>query len=195
MMFEKRALENEAFLKGETCYLRPVREEDATPEYVSWLNDAETTRFMESGFFPSTRKSVRDFIQSTNQRTDTLFLAIVLPEEHRHVGNVKLGPINWVHRNAEFGILVGAPEARGRGIGTEATKLILAHAFERLNLHRVGLGVVADNDPAIRSYRKVGFEVEGTYRQAILREGEFRDLCRMGILASDFQRLHGSPWG
>ncbi len=176
------------FLVGETIYLRPLEAADATSSYAGWLNDGATTRFMESGHFPSTRESVAEYIASTAGRRDLIFLAIVLEEDDRHAGNVKLGPINWIHRNAEFGILIGDPAARGRGIGSEATRLVLGHAFDRLNLHRVALGVVADNLPAIRSYEKVGFREEGTYRQAILREGGFVDVKRMAILASEFRR-------
>lgn len=179
------------FLTGERIYLRPVEASDATADYVSWLNDAITTRFMESGYFPNTLDSVAEYIASHSGLRDCLFLAIVLRDGDRHVGNVKLEPIDWVHRSAEFGIMIGDPAARGHGIGTEATVLVLRHAFDRLNLHRVALGVVADNLPAIRSYEKVGFREEGSFRQAILREGRFLDLKRMAILAPDFRKRHG----
>lgn len=183
------------FLIGETVYLRPLEPDDASLEYAGWLNDGETNRFLETGHFPSTRASVAEFIAAHSGRSDVVFLAIVLQDGDRHVGNVKLGPIDWVHRRAELGILIGDRDARGRGIGTEATTLVLEHAFGRLNLHRVALGVVADNLPAVRSYEKAGFSVEGTFRQAIQRHGRFVDLLRMAILADEFRARQAEAAG
>lgn len=180
----------QTFLRGELCDLEPVRAEHATAEYVGWLNDAETTRFMESGYFPSTLASVQAYIEAMRSRSDVLFLAIIDRELGRHVGNIKLEPIQWIHRNAELGIMIGDPEARGRGLGTEACHLVLRHAFDRLGLHRVGLGVVEDNRGAIRAYEKVGFQVEGALRQAIQRDGRSFDVVRMGILATEFRQAH-----
>ncbi len=85
-----------------------------------------------------------------------------------------------------FHITIGEHDAWGRGLGTEATELMVGHAFERLVLHRVGLTVFSYNMRAIRAYEKVGFRIEGRLRDAIQREGRYFDEVQMGILADEW---------
>jgi RimJ/RimL family protein N-acetyltransferase len=177
---------NAAILMGERIYLRPLTSADATPTYAGWLNDPETTRFMESGRRVETVESIAAYIGKYEGRSDALFLAIVLKNGDRHVGNVKLEPINWTHSSAVLGIMIGAADARGKGIGTEAVRLVLACAFREMKLHRVTLGVTADNEPGIRCYLKVGFKEEGRWREAIRRGNGFVDHVWMGILDREF---------
>ena len=173
-------------LRGERVHLRPLTEADATAAYVSWLNDPETTRYMESGRRVETVESIREYIRKYEGRTDALFLAIILNEGNVHVGNIKLEPINWTHRHATLGIMIGAPEARGKGLGGEVILLTLAHAFRTMGLHRVDLGVTSDNLPGIRCYRKVGFVEEGRLRESTLRERGYVDVLWMSVLADEF---------
>ena len=169
-------------IAGEHVYLRPVSRADATPAYVGWLNDPETTRFMEPRRDQATLASVREYIDNVSSRDDAVFLAICLNGDDRHVGNVKLEPIDRRHRSAILGIMIGDRTARGRGIGTEATTLACRYAFETLGLHRVALGVTVDNLPAIRCYENVGFKREGKQRDAVRRGDTFIDSLWMAIL-------------
>jgi hypothetical protein len=65
----------------------------------------------------------------------------------------------------------------------------LAHAFERLALHRVALSVFEFNQRAIRSYRTCGFQVEGRAREAIWREGRWWDEITMSLLEPEWRAL------
>jgi RimJ/RimL family protein N-acetyltransferase len=113
-------------------------------------------------------------------------LAIVETATDRHVGNVKIGPINWVHRCAEFGILIGAKDCWGKGYGSEATSLIVEYAFRRLNLHKITLGVHAEHVGAIRAYQHAGFREEGRLHEALFLEGRYSDKVLMGVTAEQF---------
>jgi RimJ/RimL family protein N-acetyltransferase len=91
-----------------------------------------------------------------------------------------------------FHITIGERDAWGRGLGTEATEMMLEHAFERLGLHRVGLSVFSYNLRAIRAYEKAGFRIEGRQREAILRDGRYWDEIQMGVLVDEWvERRHG----
>lgn len=177
--------------EGRAVYLRPVVPADATDDYVAWLNDPETTRFLESGRREETKDSIARYIADYSNRDDARFLAIMLREDDRHVGNVKLEPINWVHRNAVLGIMIGDPAARGRGVGTDTMITVLRYAFRDLGLHRVTLGVRADNDPAIHCYKKVGFTEEGRWREGVRNNNDYIDQVWMGIIDREFDALHG----
>jgi len=182
--------EKAAFLRGSKVYLRPLEHTDLNETYLGWLNDPEVTQYMETGTFPSTMHDLEKFYQGvTGSKTEVIF-AVADRKSHRHVGNVKLGPINWVHRNAMFGIMIGDKGLWGSGVGEEATRLIADYAFQRLNLNRVTLGVFAEHESAVRCYEKVGFRVEGRIRQDLFLEGEYKDRLWMGLLRSEYKLLN-----
>lgn len=88
-----------------------------------------------------------------------------------------------------FHITIGEKDCWGRGCGTEATRLMLDHAFGTLGLHRVALAVFAFNERAIRSYRKIGFVEEGRSREAIWRDGSFWDEIQMSMLEQEWRAI------
>jgi RimJ/RimL family protein N-acetyltransferase len=176
-----------AFIKGERCSLRPLTRDDIDHGWADWFNDPDVTRHMLRGVFPiHHEEQVAFYEQVAGGGQSDLVLAIVTPDG-THVGTTGLHRIDWVNRHAEFGIVIGDEQARGQGIGTEATRLICSHGFSHLNLHRIWLGVFADHAAAIRSYEKVGFRAEGTMREEILRDGSYHDKLVMGVLAGELR--------
>lgn len=121
-----------------------------------------------------------------NRRGVDVRCAICRDNETQPLGIVSLTGIDPVHRNAEFHILIGDTSARGQGSGSEATAVMLRHAFHDLNLHRVYLFVLTTNLSAIRVYEKVGFRREGTLREAVFKNGSYQDLFLMGLLRSEW---------
>src|SRR5256884_4059261 len=176
------------YIIGSQIYLRPLEREDLTDRYLSWLNDPEVNRYLESGLFPSTKADLEQFYQQVAGSQSQVILAIADKGDDRHIGNVKLGPINWVHRKATFGILVGDKEFWRKGIGTEATILTVEYAFFRLNLRKIDLGVYSEHQAAVRSYEKVGFNVEGQLREHVFHEGQYKNCLLMGLLRSEYKR-------
>jgi [ribosomal protein S5]-alanine N-acetyltransferase len=105
------------------------------------------------------------------------------------VGGAGLDALKETDRKAHFVIGMFAPTHMGRGLGTEATRLVLDHAFGSMNLHRVDLRVLAFNDGAIASYRKCGFVEEGRERESCWLNGQWHDDIIMGVLATGFSGL------
>jgi RimJ/RimL family protein N-acetyltransferase len=102
------------------------------------------------------------------------------------LGEVRLDRVNQQDRSATLAVGLYDPHQLGRGIGTEAVRLILAHAFDTLALNRVDLKVLAYNRRAIRCYEKCGFIVEGRLRQSAWIDGECHDDLIMAVLADDY---------
>ena len=100
-------------------------------------------------------------------------------------GLVELVEIDYIHRKAEFQIIVH-PDHQGRGLAARASAAALDHAFGVLNLHKVYLVVDVQNARAVRAYEKTGFVVEGELREEYFAGGRYRDAYRMAIL----QREH-----
>lgn len=110
--------------------------------------------------------------------------AFVVDVDGAPVGTASLFGFDMYARHAEVGITL-APEARGRGIGSEAIRQLVAFGFERRNLRRIHLQAIASNTPALRAYEKAGFVIEGRLREHAWVRGGYEDIVLMGILRSD----------
>jgi RimJ/RimL family protein N-acetyltransferase len=184
-----RLADKMAFAEGSLVTLRPLERSDLNERYLGWLNDPEVTRYTETGTFPSTADDLENYYRSVAGSKNDVMLAVVDKKSGRHVGNVKLGPIHWVHRCATLGILIGEKEFWGKGVGLEATRLMVEYGFRRLNLHRIDLGVFAEHEAAVRCYEKAGFKVEGRLRDDLFQGGEYKDRLWMGLLHSEYKPL------
>lgn len=71
---------------------------------------------------------------------------------------------------------------QGKGVGSALMQAAVDLADKWLNLTRIELEVYTDNEPAIRLYKKFGFEVEGTLKQFAFRDGEYVDVYAMARL-------------
>lgn len=108
-------------------------------------------------------------------------------EDDALIGFVALFGIEWNNQCGKMAIGIGDPKHRGKGYGTDALRLILRYGFCELNLHRIGLDVISYNGRAIRAYQKAGFQVEGTMREAVQRDGHKYDRILMSILRNEYQ--------
>jgi len=176
-----------AFLVGDTMYLRPLDETDLNAAYLSWFNDAETCRFNEHHRFPMHVEDLRGYFDTVVRSKGNLILAIADTSTDAHIGNVSLQNIDWVNRSAEFAIIVGDKEHWGKGVATQAGRLVIEHGFSALNLHRIHCGTSADNVPMQKLAAALGFTQEGVQRDAMWKDGAYRDIIVYGILS------HGKP--
>jgi RimJ/RimL family protein N-acetyltransferase len=175
------------FISGRNLYLRDVRTEDAVGNYHRWMNCAEITRFLESRFRPSSTREIEAYIELINRDHDCIFLAICQIADERHIGNIKMGPINRIHRTAELGILIGEKDCWGKGYATEAIELMTEFAFTKLDLRKLTASAYANNVGSIKAFQKAGFRIEGQRRQQYFCDGEYVDSIMLGLLRNDRQ--------
>lgn len=169
-------------MQGKRVKLRPLSALD-TDDIVRWRSMPEILAQMFADE-PPTRARHLGWLASIQARGDRQEFVIVESAIDRAIGTVGLG-IDGKNHRAEFGILIGEPDARGKGYAHEAGDLILRYAFDDLKLHRVYLQVFADNRVAIQLYEALGFCREGTLRQHVLKRGVFQDVLIMAIVQSD----------
>jgi RimJ/RimL family protein N-acetyltransferase len=172
---------------GLQIYLRPLESADLNERYLGWLNDPEVTKYLETGTFPTTMRDLEKFYASVTGSPSEVIFAVIDRGTDEHIGNVKLGPINWLHRRSMFGIMIGDKRFWGKGVGEEVTRLMVEYAFYRLNLHRVGLVVFEEHESAIRCYQNVGFQLEGKLREQMYQEGAYKNHLWMGLLRSEYK--------
>lgn len=188
-ILEKQSPNKLAFMRGEQVYLRPLERSDLNATYLSWLNDPEVTRYLETGAFPTTMQDLEKFYAGVTGSSSEVIFAIIEAKSDRHIGNVKLGPINWVHRRTMFGIMIGDKNFWGKRVGEETTRLMVEYAFFRLNLHRVGLVVFEEHRSAVRCYERVGFKKEGCLRESMFQDGRYKNHIWMGLMRSEYKPL------
>ena len=178
------------FLVGERIYLRPLDESDITEENIEWLNDTETTRFLEmTGAFPATYDTMKQWLEKYENSTTNLAFALVHKSTDRHIGNIALTDINWIHRTAVISLLIGVKEFWGKGYGTESQSLIIDYAFNRLGVRKMHSNPIVSNIPSVKIAEKLGFQLEGVMRKDIFLEGEYHDKLRMGMFPNEFQKF------
>jgi RimJ/RimL family protein N-acetyltransferase len=174
-----------AELRGQTVALRRHRIEDL-PEITRWYRDPELGRLTRYHSAPMSAEEVERFFRGRLMADDALAYAIEELPTRRFVGFTTFSGLDAENGSVLFHITIGERDAWGRGMGSEATALMLQHAFETLDLHRVGLSVFSFNTRAIRAYEKVGFRHEGRLRDAIARDGRWWDEIQMGILREEW---------
>jgi RimJ/RimL family protein N-acetyltransferase len=118
---------------------------------------------------------------------ESVTMAIHERSANRLIGSCAFSQVDGENGSAMFHITIGEKDAWGHGYGTEATQLMLDHAFGTLGLHRIALTVFEFNERALRAYRRCGFLVEGRARESIWRDGRWWDEIAMSVLASEWR--------
>jgi ribosomal-protein-alanine N-acetyltransferase len=170
------------FLEGDRIYLRGVCPDDVNEAYYRWMNDPEVNKYLESRFYPHSLERLRDYVCSKLGDQENPFFAIILKEGDRHIGNIKLGPINTIHRFADIGIIIGEQDCWGKGYGTEAIRLIVEYAFNTLNLHKVTAGFYKPNIKSMKAFEKAGFSQEGVRKSHCYCDGKYVDDILFGLV-------------
>ncbi|MER7045223.1 GNAT family N-acetyltransferase [Streptomyces jumonjinensis] len=168
-------------LAGERVAL-VLPDRDHLPDYHRWENDPGTIL----GFgtqVPQSWEARAGGWERQRANRDYPQFEVVTTDDHTPVGLTTL-QIDGAVRTAEFVILM-APEARGRGLATEATALTIRWAFEYAALRMVWLKVLEPNTAGIAAYQKAGFQPAGRLRQSGYWRGQPCDELLMDATADD----------
>jgi len=149
-------------IQNENIVLRTLLPSDVTPHYLSWLSDPEINAYLEVRFsLPLTEIVLAKFIEDANASLHTIMLGIFLREDDRHIGNIKLGPIDWNHQVGDIGFLLGDKKQWGKGYASRAIAMLTDYAFKELGLAKLTAGCYVENEGSRRALLKAGFVEEG----------------------------------
>jgi RimJ/RimL family protein N-acetyltransferase len=154
-----------------------------------WYADPEIARLARYQEAPMRPDEIERFFAARVVGPDALSMAIHERATNRLVGTCAFSQLDGDNGSALYHITIGEKDTWGQGLGTEATGLMLDHAFGTLRLHRVALFVFEFNERAIRAYRRCGFVVEGRSRESIYRDGRWWDELAMSVLEADWRRV------
>jgi diamine N-acetyltransferase len=170
---------------GERVALGPLRR-DLLPSYQRWGNDLAAADRFGATPLPTTLEQAAAWYDRESAATDRLAFTIYELLAWRAIGTCDLNTVDHRHGTAYLAIRIGEPDARGRGFGTEAVRLLLDVAFTALGLHSVMLTVAEYNRAGRRAYEKAGFLECGRRRQAVVLGGRRWDEIAMDCLATEF---------
>lgn len=153
---------------------------DVSDAYVAWLNDPEINQYLETRFSEQDRPSVEAFVASVQESAHSVLFGIRDIAQGRHVGNIKLGPIDRRHGLGEIGLMIGDRSAWGRGIGSGAIGIVTVIAERQLGLRKLTAGCYASNIGSKRAFEKIGFSVEAVRPAHFLMNGATEDLILLG---------------
>ncbi len=154
------------------------------------FNDPEMENLVVGWSYPISSYAQQKWFEN-HYNDQNSFRFVIETKEDGAVGIATLTNIDWKNKRATHGIKLANKERRTKGIGTDAVMAIMRYAFDELGLHRLDGSWFDDNEASKHLYEKCGWTAEGVRREFIYKNGKYRDLVVVGVLASDYYELIG----
>lgn len=169
------------FLQGEKVNLRTVEEEDL--EFIrDNFNQPEIWKNLDYKI-PQNLEQEREFFEEVISNEDSVNLGIC--SDNQIMGLIELREKENGDGVAEIGIWI-AQDHHSEGYGTDATKILVDHAFNELRYHKVYARAFESNNASQSIWNKLGFEKEGELREQAYREGSYEDIYVYGVLEDEW---------
>ncbi|HAS8600274.1 TPA: N-acetyltransferase [Vibrio vulnificus] len=165
-----------------TLFFRRIEKSDL-PYRVDWINDPDINRTLTFSTPVSMSSTEKWFEISSNDNTK-LNLTFFIKENQDFIPIAFGGFINVDLKNsrAELFVTIGNKDYHGKGIGKKIVSFLVSYGFEELNLNKVYLTTLDNNERAKLLYERCGFTVDGKLRKHFYHKGQFRDCYHMSIL-------------
>lgn len=170
---------------SEHIYIRELDISDVGPEYVGWLNDPEVNRYMEVRHSLNTYESCCDFVDSASKDSNGYLFGIFLNSDGRHIGNIKLGFIDWRYKTGQVSFFIGDKSCWGKGFASEAVSLVNDFGFSKLGLERLEAGCYESNLSSLKTLMRSGYSVEGFFRKSFVLDDHRESCFWLAILKSE----------
>ncbi|MDP6633937.1 MAG: GNAT family protein [Phycisphaerae bacterium] len=181
--FECETQDNKTVIRGLRVSLRPLTP-DNLPLLDTWAQDKDIHHSLS-------RSLVCDLQgELTRPDTHTRESFIIHDEHDQPIGLTSLFNLSSSPSCGEMAKLVGDPNARGKGYAKESEVLMLAYAFDRLNLNRVFIRTAGFNLQNIKLNEKLGLRFEGILRECNMLDEELVDIVVMSILSREFEAIY-----
>lgn len=156
-------------IDSERLVLRSLTESSITSSYLSWMNDVAVLKYLEVRYSPPTSiDELVGYVNKINSDDKNIFLGVFLKKNNAHIGNIKLGPINYHHKRADIGFVIGDKKYWGQGFASESIQTLASYAFETLGLEKLTAGCYDGNIGSAKSLLSAGFVHEATLRSHVV---------------------------
>ncbi len=161
-------------IKTEKIFLRKLSpKRDVSKKYLNWMNDPEIQEFTEQRYKRHSLTNIKNFILEKNKSSKDFLFGIFLKKNNNntHIGNIKIGSINYIHKTAEISYFIGQKEYWGKGYTTIAIKLIIKIA-KKMGLKKLKAGVYQTAIGSKKVLKKNNFKLEGIFRSEVVYKGK-----------------------
>lgn len=172
-------------IEGKCIFLRAMEPEDMDC-YWDMLNDPGVSDKVVGWSFPISKHEQMEWYERAIVDKRNMRFTIALKESKQAVGMVTLSAIDWQNQSATHGIKLHSTCPKGKGIGTDAVMTLMKFAFDEVNLHRLDGSWIDYNTASKKLYEKCGWNVEGTKKEAVYRNGKYHDLQIAGITKDEY---------
>lgn len=177
----------EIYLNSSLINLRPLSISDCNKRYLSWLNNNEVNKYLETRWTKHSISSIKEYVSNINKSKNNIILAIEDKTSKKHIGNIKLGPINFYHKFSEISYFIGEQNFWGKGYGTEAVKLMSKFSLFELKIEYLLAGVYENNKGSAALLKKLGYTLQGKFKKQLLNNNNIReDHLWFGLGKEDF---------
>ncbi len=175
------------FIEGQNLILRPITDTD-TDNILKWRNSNDVrNNFIYQPLI--TREEHLSWLIEKVATGKVLQFIMIEKNSKKEIGSVYLRDVEYCKKEAEYGIFIGEPDAKGKGYGTEAISLIVRYAFDIIKLNRLTLRVLSKNKYAIQSYKKAGFKECLNSPDNIIIQGKSESVVYMELLNKEVLSL------
>ena len=131
---------------------------DVTQKYVDWMNDYEIVKYTEQRNNKHTIKSICEYVNQIHNSNNNFLFGIFFLE--KHIGNIKIGYINWKTHCAEISYIIGNKNYWGKGIATKVLNTVTNFGFRKLGLKKISAGFYEINKSSYNVLKKCGYNLE-----------------------------------
>lgn len=175
-------------IEGEKVVLRPITKADASAEYLSWLNDDEVIKGLETVKKPYTMAMLEDYIDGVLKNPAAHMFMIFDKKTNKAIGTSKVHNINTAQGTCNLGMIIGDKSYWRGGYGSDALRTTIGYAFNTLGIRKICESVYSNNPAALLMDMKIGFVVEGVQKEQVLVDGKYIDKIIIALFARDWNR-------
>ena len=171
-------------IPGKDINLWAIERSDLMQNYY-WANDPEIVKLTGMVPFPKSSWDVDRWYESL-QGNNSIFTYAIKLNNGDYIGNIEISNIDWRTRKGEIGVMLGGDNTRGKGLGSQAIKLLTGFAFEQMNFNRIYARILEFNNPAIKAFTKCGYIKEGEEREGFYIDGKYYNVLMFSILKKEY---------
>ena len=150
--------------------LKKINSRNISSDYVEWMNDWEIVKYTEQRYTRTHKKDILKYLNKINKSKENFIFGIFIKYNNKyiHIGNIKLGSINFNHKRADISYFVGDKKFQGKGIAKKAISEIILIAKKKFNLKKINAGVYSQNKASIKVLKSNGFKREAILKSHII---------------------------
>ena len=181
-------MNNKLILEGKRILLQRVSMDDVGAEYLSWLNDDDVTRGLDTISKPYTLEMLQQYISDVVKNENTYMFMVIDKESKKRIGTAKIHNINKTNNTCNLGLMIGDKNFWGKGYGQDAYNTAIEFAFSGLGIRKIWEMAHATNVASLSMCKKAGFQIEGVLKEQVLSEGKYVDKVLLGLFAINWKK-------